>query len=187
MALIALTIGIAIFLAYMFLIPWSWLAREFQKSRDLWFIIETRFLKLKSKSPVSVNYHFTRRCNYSCGFCFHTAKTSYMLSLENAKRGLKLLKDDGMRKLNFAGGEPFLEKEFLGQLIRYCKEELQLESISVVTNGSLVSNHFLKIYGKYLDIIAVSCDSFHESTNLEIGRGKGSHLKAVKNVAELCE
>ena len=29
--------------------------------------------------PVSVNYHFTRQCNYSCGFCFHTAKTSYVL------------------------------------------------------------------------------------------------------------
>ena len=32
--------------------------------------------------PVSVNYHFTRKCNYSCGFCFHTAKTSYVLPLE---------------------------------------------------------------------------------------------------------
>src|SRR5688500_5451137 len=27
----------------------------------------------KGKVPVSVNYHFTRRCNKACGFCFHTA------------------------------------------------------------------------------------------------------------------
>lgn len=45
--------------------------------------------------PTSVNYHFTRKCNYKCGFCFHTAKTSFVLPLEEAKRGLKLLKDSG--------------------------------------------------------------------------------------------
>lgn len=45
--------------------------------------------------PVSVNYHFTRQCNYKCGFCFHTAKTSFVLPLEEAKRGLLLLKQAG--------------------------------------------------------------------------------------------
>ena len=45
--------------------------------------------------PLSVNYHFTRRCNYKCGFCFHTAKTSFVLPVEEAKRGLKLLKEAG--------------------------------------------------------------------------------------------
>jgi len=47
-------------------------------------------------SPTSVNYHFTRQCNYQCGFCFHTAKTSDVLPLEEAKHGLKMLKDTGM-------------------------------------------------------------------------------------------
>ena len=64
--------------------------------------------------PISVNYHFTRRCNKECGFCFHTAKTSHIATLEEAKRGLVLLKNAGMRKLNFAGGEPFLYAKYLG-------------------------------------------------------------------------
>jgi 2-iminoacetate synthase ThiH len=46
--------------------------------------------------PVSVNYHFTRQCNYSCGFCFHTAKTSFVLPIDQAKRGLQMLKEKGM-------------------------------------------------------------------------------------------
>ena len=46
-------------------------------------------------TPTSVNYHFTRKCNYKCGFCFHTAKTSFVLPLEEAKRGLTLLKEAG--------------------------------------------------------------------------------------------
>ena len=45
--------------------------------------------------PRSVNYHFTRKCNYSCGFCFHTATTSFYLPLEDAKRALGMLKDKG--------------------------------------------------------------------------------------------
>lgn len=45
--------------------------------------------------PRSVNYHFTRQCNYECGFCFHTAKTSYVLNLEDAKKGLYMLKKAG--------------------------------------------------------------------------------------------
>lgn len=48
-----------------------------------------------SPTPTSVNYHFTRQCNYKCGFCFHTAKTSFVLPLEEAKRGLAMLKEAG--------------------------------------------------------------------------------------------
>lgn len=48
-----------------------------------------------STTPTSVNYHFTRKCNYKCGFCFHTAKTSFVLPLEEARRGLKLLQEAG--------------------------------------------------------------------------------------------
>lgn len=31
-------------------------------------------------NPISVNYHFTRKCNKSCKFCFHTEKTSHIAS-----------------------------------------------------------------------------------------------------------
>ena len=46
-------------------------------------------------TPESVNFHFTRRCNYKCGFCFHTAKTSFLLDIDEAKKGLQMLKDAG--------------------------------------------------------------------------------------------
>ena len=45
---------------------------------------------------------------YEGGFCFHTAKTSFLLPLDEAKRGLAMLAEAGMRKINFSGGEPFL-------------------------------------------------------------------------------
>lgn len=138
------------------------------------------------KELKSVNYHFTRICNYNCGFCFHTSKTSYMLPIEEAKRGLEILKKHGMKKLNFSGGEPFLYPKFVGELSKYCKEELNLESVSVVSNGSKLNKKFIMEYGKYIDIIAISCDSFDENINTKIGRGNGTHINKLKIISKWC-
>lgn len=92
-----------------------------------------------------------------------------------------------MKKLNFAGGEPFMEAKLLGDLAKYCKEVLSLESVSIVTNGSKVTAEWLSKFGKYIDIIAVSCDSFDEETNVKIGRGKGTHLDDVRKLSERCK
>ncbi|KAN0081946.1 hypothetical protein V8E54_003244 [Elaphomyces granulatus] len=78
-----------------------------------------------------------------------------------------------MRKINFAGGEPFLYPKYLGQLLQFCKKDLALESVSIVTNGSRVKDRFLSTFGQYIDVLAVSCDSFKEEVNVKIGRGNG--------------
>lgn len=176
-----------------------------------WFIntlIRYRLFEFKKSKivPISVNYHFTRKCNYSCGFCFHTAKTSYVAPLSDARMALKKLAAKGMKKLNMSGGEPFLYPDFLGEICKFCKEDLNLESVSIVTNGSKVKESFFKKYGVYVDIIAVSVDSFDEETNVKIGRGityieimctqtknlfpkltgKGNHLKQLGLVSKWC-
>ncbi|XP_062379278.1 S-adenosylmethionine-dependent nucleotide dehydratase RSAD2 [Sardina pilchardus] len=142
-------------------------------------------------TPTSVNYHFTRKCNYKCGFCFHTAKTSFVLPIEEAKKGLRLLKEAGMEKINFSGGEPFLHErgDFLGEMVRYCKEDLQLPSVSIVSNGSMIKEKWFKKYGKCLDILAISCDSFDEDTNQAIGRAQGqkSHIDNLFKIREWCQ
>ncbi|KKP03548.1 hypothetical protein THAR02_04355 [Trichoderma harzianum] len=139
------------------------------------------------KVPVSVNYHFTRKCNKDCLFCFHTATTSHIEKPENAKRGLTLLKQAGMKKINFAGGEPFLYPKFLGEMVDFCKDALQIESVSIVTNGSLVKEAFLQKHGHNIDILAVSCDSFDEATNIKIGRGSGNNVRKLYEIAYWCQ
>jgi len=74
--------------------------------------------------PLSVNYFPHRECNYRCEFCFHTEKTSYIAPLAEAKRGLRMLAEAGMKKLNISGGEPFLRDEFLGEIIKFSKVDL---------------------------------------------------------------
>lgn len=160
--------------------------------------------------PISVNYHFTRRCNKECGFCFHTAKTSHIATPEEARRGLVLLKEAGMRKLNFAGGEPFLYPKYLGmsqtlpslkpesygrirvsdpkpgELVEFGKQALALESVSIVSNGSLIKKPWLQQYGAHLDILAISCDSFDEATNIKIGRGSGDNVEQLFRIRDWC-
>ncbi|XP_044940850.1 radical S-adenosyl methionine domain-containing protein 2 isoform X1 [Mustela putorius furo] len=151
-------------------------------------------------APTSVNYHFTRQCNYKCGFCFHTAKTSFVLPLAEAKRGLRMLQAAGMEKINFSGGEPFIHDrgEYLGKLVRFCKEELRLPSVSIVSNGSLIRERWFQNYeklkgahfssGEYLDILAISCDSFDEQVNVLIGRGQGkkNHVENLQKLRAWC-
>ena len=68
-----------------------------QRGRAVYIQAKNRLRKMfyKTTIPESVNYHFTRKCNYSCGFCFHTAKTSFLLPIDDAKHGLRMLADAG--------------------------------------------------------------------------------------------
>jgi radical S-adenosyl methionine domain-containing protein 2 len=141
-----------------------------------------------TNAPVSVNYFPSRKCNYTCGFCFHTETSSFVLPIEEAKRGLRLLKEAGMCKLNIAGGEPFLYPRLLTELLRYCKEELRLESVSIVSNGSKIREKWMKENCQWLDILAVSCDSFDAETNKKIGRGDdGGNVVRLFCIADWCK
>ena len=40
-------------------------------------------------------------------------------------------------------------------MVRYCKEDLEIESVTVVTNGSKVTENWMEEFGYYLDIMAV--------------------------------
>ena len=152
-------------------------------------IIKKLIKKMSSKyKPESVNFHYTRLCNFSCGFCFHTKKSSDKLPIEDAIRGCDMLKKAGTRKLNIAGGEPFIYPHYLGELIKQCKENIKIEKISVITNGSLVKKNFFEKFGKYIDVFGVSCDSFDKETNIKIGRGKkGENVQKLFEIRELCK
>ncbi|KAG7374276.1 radical SAM superfamily protein [Nitzschia inconspicua] len=121
----------------------------------------------------SVNYFISRKCNYSCKFCFHTQKTTHHLTLEQARLGLALLQQAGTEKINFAGGEPFLHPKLLGELCRISSEEFGL-AVSIISNGSLITQEWMQTYGRYVDVLGVSIDSFNDATNAAIGRGETS-------------
>jgi len=59
--------------------------------------------------------------------------------------------------------------------------------VSIVSNGTKVTEKWFQQYGRYVDIFAVSCDSFNELTNIRIGRGDGYNVKRLKQIARWCK
>ena len=123
--------------------------------------------KPASRDLASIEYHFHRQCNHSNSACVDNSSTitshSHKLPIGKAKTGLRLLRIAGMQSLHFAGEDPFLEPEYLGELSRYCKEVLGVPSITVATDGSLVTRHWLEKYGEFIDVLLVSCNSFTDN------------------------
>ncbi|KAH3745341.1 IFN-inducible and antiviral protein [Pelomyxa schiedti] len=124
----------------------------------------------------SVNFHFLRACNYACIFCFHTAtrEPTSPLSLTQCQRGIQKLYDAGTRKINFAGGEPFLRPDQLGAMCKFA--------------------HGLPArYGPYVDVLGLSIDSFRDPTNQALGRaeisptGARNHRQGVIAAAQICK
>ena len=125
--------------------------------------------KQMSLSKLAINFHFTRVCNFNCVFCFHTKKTNFMLSLPEQIEIIKLAREEGAEKINFAGGEPFLFPERLGEMVKVSKD-LGYSSVSIISNSSVVRPKWFDKYGKYIDIMGISCDSIDPVVNFKHGR-----------------
>ena len=107
-----------------------------------------------------------------CGFCFATfldlplQGASYLPQCDST-RLITLIAEAGIRKINFAGGEPTL-CTWLPELICHAKS-LGLTT-SVVTNGSKITDVWLDNLAGSLDILAISIDSVDAERQRKIGR-----------------
>jgi len=63
-----------------------------------------------------------------------------------------------MAKINFSGGEPFMPERgrYVGELVKYCKEELKLPSVTIVSNGSLIGEVWFEKYGRYAKRVCIT-------------------------------
>ena len=63
--------------------------------------------------------------------------------------------------MNFSGGEPFIidKGNYLGEMVRFCKEDLDMDSVTVVTNGS-------KVMLKKSFVVEKACQHFSIYYNL---------------------
>lgn len=73
-----------------------------------------------------------------------------------------------------------------GDLVTFSKQTIRVESVSIVSNGSLLKKSWLEQYGQHVDLLAVSCDSFNEQTNIQIGRGSGDNVRELFAIRDWC-
>jgi radical S-adenosyl methionine domain-containing protein 2 len=63
-------------------------------------------------------------------------------------------------------------------------------AVSIISNGSLISPQWMHRYGRFVDVLGISLDSFNPKTNALIGRGGDSnnqHASRVLRVRDLCK
>ena len=139
------------------------------------------------KIPESINLHITNHCNYHCKFCFaHYAFMRKPLTPTEWKTVIDELVQNGCKKINFAGGEPTLVR-FLPELISYTHSKGIF--VSIISNGTGISEAFLNKCGRSLDLIGLSIDSTSDETERRLGRClksvNYSHPEMIKEVAKL--
>lgn len=91
-----------------------------------------------------IDVELTRRCNLKCIHCSAALfNTSHELSVDEIKTMLQEAQSLGLEKVGFTGGEPFLRKKKLMELMRFSRNELDTP-IHVHTNGTLISSRDAK-------------------------------------------
>lgn len=91
---------------------------------------------------------------------------------------LEELLDAGMKKINFSGGEPFMEPDYLARALHLCHSRGCYTSI--ISNSSLITEEWLESNHKNLDMLGLSLDCSDDSINKELGRGFGHHVELVR-------
>lgn len=125
----------------------------------------------------------TNRCNLECVMCSttrHDHQLEKELSLEEWIKVLKNITRYKVEVITFGGGEPFIRKNDLLQLVRFVASKGI--TVNIVTNGTLISGDDLERIRDLKErvIFLVSCDGL-EAENDRI-RGQGTFKKIIQAV-----
>jgi MoaA/NifB/PqqE/SkfB family radical SAM enzyme len=123
--------------------------------------------------PSRLQIDLTHRCNLNCSMCSvdrYPTKKGDELTKEEIGTLILEAKEMGVRKVIFAGGEPFLYEDLL-ESCSFCQEN-RLVTV-VVTNGTLIGgmNFARKIVDSGLSCLSISIDGLRETHDSFRGAG----------------
>ena len=130
-------------------------------------------MEREKEYPNTINIFLTEDCNLDCQYCFvnKTYKKS-KLNFSVLKKTIDLfLNYPGEKKtINFTGGEPLLEYSLLKRIYPYvlkrAKERGIYLDMSVVTNGTLLSQNRARFFEKNQTITKISIDGNKKTHDL---------------------
>jgi MoaA/NifB/PqqE/SkfB family radical SAM enzyme len=119
----------------------------------------------RTLDPLVAVYYVTTQCNLNCAYCEdfgarRNPQAEPFPSLDVVRKILSVIRS-GVPRLWLTGGEPFLAPH-LPDLLRIAKSELRFREVTLISNGTLLSQHFETL--KYLDRLVISLDSVNEGS-----------------------
>lgn len=131
------------------------------------FLLDNEFISKqpfkKHKQQINAAYvHVTNKCNLHCLGCYSDNNARNLekdISTEEMEHVLQELGGVGVENLVISGGEPLLRGDIV-QLVRYAKEYCKINTITLITNGTIDKQEVFEGMSPYLDTIAVSLDTY---------------------------
>jgi MoaA/NifB/PqqE/SkfB family radical SAM enzyme len=110
----------------------------------------------------TVDFHITTKCSQACPYCWGPRRIRNPVDTETAKRIIGFIKELGVRRIVFTGGDP-LQRTDAVELIRFAKETGLETALS--TTGDLITPETLKGLSPFLDLISLPLDGSTEEIN----------------------
>jgi radical SAM protein with 4Fe4S-binding SPASM domain len=141
-------------------------------------------LSPKLYQPFVIYLNITNKCNLTCPYCYANAgqndknelTTEEIFKVLNSARNLS-----ENVKINVSGGEPLLRPD-IWDIAKECKR--LAFSVTLLTNGTLVTKQVAKKIKEHFDSVLLSIDSPIEKVHDRL-RGKGSFKKAIAALKHL--
>ena len=132
-----------------------------------------------------INLHILEACNFRCRHCFSKFGTKETLPVEDWKKIVdNCIAGADVDEFNIAGGEPMLYPG-LTELVKYIRNKGV--KVSLITNGSLMDEEWIKNYAGLYETIGFSVDSLNDETNKKIGRcNRNGKMIPADMIVELC-
>ncbi len=133
----------------------------------------------------SVDISLTDRCNLYCKHCAvsaGTAKEKEKIDTDAILDTIKKVIESEPRIITLTGGEPTLRKDFL-EIVKYIIENSTAQ-ISIMTNGTLITDEMAQLFAEHNIGINISLDGVDEETCSSV-RGKGTFGKVMNNIDRL--
>jgi radical SAM protein with 4Fe4S-binding SPASM domain len=133
-----------------------------------------------------LHLELTTGCNLNCIHCYNESEISKLntqneLSVDEWKRIIREGFEIGCRRVQFIGGEPFLNKKLLYSLIPFARK-MGYTSLEVSTNGTLITEKDLDFLKENGVDIAFSVYSYNNQTHDLITKRKGSYKKTFRAI-----
>ena len=137
------------------------------------------------KEKYKINLHILEACNFKCRQCFSKFGTEKLLPVEDWKKIVdNCIAGADVTEFNIAGGEPMLYPG-LAELVKYIRNKGV--KVSLITNGSLMDEEWIKNYAGLYETIGFSVDSLDDETNKKIGRcDKNGKTIPAGRIVKLC-
>lgn len=130
-----------------------------------------------------IRVSITQKCNLRCVYCMpeNCKIEEERLDFEDYLKILRVFRELGVKKVKITGGEPLVRKG-INEFVNSLKNDIGFESVTLTTNGILLSENIDSLLGAGIDGINISLDTMDRQKYREITRF--GEFNSVKNAID---